>query len=54
MEPSQAILAVRPSERHMYAVRDIDMLIELAKENPAMIVIMRATATEENIDAIIQ
>lgn len=54
MEPSQAILAVRPTGRHVYAVREIDMLIELAKENPAMIVIMRATATEENIDAIIQ
>ena len=47
-------LPTRLAGQQRYAVREIDLLIELAKENPAMIVIMRATATEGNIDAIIQ
>src|SRR5215217_6840008 len=41
-----------------YIVRSIDRSLEsmlsLVKENPTMIVVMRATATEENIDTILQ
>jgi 3-deoxy-7-phosphoheptulonate synthase len=43
----------RPIERRsVYAVRTIDVLIELVKEHPTMIVIMRASATDANITAI--
>jgi 3-deoxy-7-phosphoheptulonate synthase len=54
MKPSDSLVALQPIERKtVYTVRYIDPLIELAKENPVMIVIMRATATEENIATIL-
>src|SRR5690348_14470253 len=40
-------------QRPQYIVRYVDSLIALVKENPAMIVVMRATATDENIDTIL-
>src|SRR5215211_7433713 len=54
MKPIDSLVALQPIEHKViYTVRSIDNLIELAKENPAMIVIMRATATEENIATIL-
>jgi 3-deoxy-7-phosphoheptulonate synthase len=54
MKPIESLVALQPVEREtIYAVRYIDTLIELAKEGPPMIVIMRATATEENIATIL-
>ena len=54
MNTSDTSIAIQPLEQTTrYTVRYIDSLIELAKEDPAMIVIMRATATEENIKAIL-
>ncbi len=35
-----------------YAVRYVDSLLPLVKEDPRMIVVMRATATKQNIDAV--
>ena len=54
MKPIDSLVALLPIEhKTIYTVRYIDNLIELAKEDPAMIVIMRATATEENIATIL-
>jgi len=54
MKPIDSLVALQPIERKtIYTVRYIDTLIELAKEDPPMIVIMRATATEENIATIL-
>jgi len=54
MKPIDLLVALQPIEHTTtYTVRSIDSLIELAKENPPMIVIMRATATEENIATIL-
>ena len=36
-----------------YTVRYVDTLLPIAKEDPPMIVVMRATATQENIDAVL-
>src|SRR5215211_4208567 len=36
-----------------YVVPYIESMLSLVKENPAMIVVMRATATEQNIDTIL-
>ena len=36
-----------------YIVRYVESMLSLVKENPAMIVIMRATATDQNIDTIL-
>jgi len=54
MKPIDSLVALLPIEhKTIYTVRYTDNLIELAKEDPAMIVIMRATATEENIATIL-
>jgi 3-deoxy-7-phosphoheptulonate synthase len=39
--------------RPQYIVPYIDSMLSLVKENPAMIVVMRATATDQNIDTIL-
>src|SRR5215212_8206239 len=41
-------------QRPQYLVRYVDLMISLVKENPAMIVVMRATATDQNIETILQ
>src|SRR5215213_7341496 len=48
-------LLVQPTleDRPQYIVRYVDLMISLVKENPAMIVVMRATATDQNIDTIL-
>jgi len=51
LEPLLAppMLARRPE----YIVRYVESMLSLVKENPAMIVIMRAAATDQNIDTIL-
>ena len=39
--------------RPHYVVHYVESMLPLVKENPAMIVVMRATATEQNIDTIL-
>src|SRR6266496_624289 len=39
--------------RPQYIVRYVESMLPLVKENPAMIVVMRAAATEQNIDTIL-
>ncbi len=41
-------------QRPQYIVRYVDSILSLVKENPAMIVVMRATATDQNIDTILR
>ena len=50
----EPLLATPMLERRPeYVVSYIETLLPLVKENPTMIVVMRATATEENIDTIL-
>src|SRR5689334_8249205 len=54
MNMLEPLIALPTRERHQeYIVNYIDSLLPLVKENPAMIVVMRATATEQNIETIL-
>jgi len=48
-------LLAPPTLEHQphYIVRYVESMLPLVKENPAMIVVMRATATDQNIDTIL-
>src|SRR5687767_13024084 len=48
LEPLLALPTLEHQPR--YVVPYVDLMISLVKENPAMIVVMRATATDQNID----
>jgi 3-deoxy-7-phosphoheptulonate synthase len=50
----EPLIALPTRERRTdYVVSYIETLLPLVKENPTMIVVMRATATEQNIDTIL-
>ena len=55
MTTLEPLLALpRLEQRPQYIVHYVESMLSLVKENPAMIVVMRATATDQNIDTILR